>query len=262
MVMEPSEDFTIGSDGMLYGVSTGNDALIRSDYDGAFEILAPNVSTWGRGTRFLPGGDLVVVVPDTGTVQRFDPATWGSVAIATGLSEPNGLAIGDDGMVYLTQLNGLVLRIDPDTLEVREIEPAGDSTDGITFGPDYRTLYWNHEAGEVIRAVLDDDGYVIDGPYLHADLTDFGSGRLDGMTSDACGNLYVVRMAGQIVRVFPNGSAEIFADLSATGNPFICAVNFGSGSGGFVETNLYVMDLTGGMFEIETDIPPNPEPHL
>lgn len=258
--IDSSEDFTTATDGMLYGVSTSNQALIRSDYDGNAEILAPNVSTWGRGTRFLPGGDLVVAVPDDGTVKRFDPTTWSSTTIASGLAEPNGIAIGDDGMVYLTQMTGRVVRIDPDTQDVRELYDTPVSTDGITFAPDYRTLYWNSEGGEVIKAEIDSDGYVIDGPDVHAQINS-GGDLLDGMTSDACGNLYVVRMGGFIIRVFPDGNQELFADVSGSG-AFISAVNFGSGYGGFEETNLYVMNLSGGVIEIETDIPRNWEPHL
>lgn len=257
-----SEDFTIGLDGMVYGVSINTTALTRTDYAGNTELLVPNVSTWGRGTRFLPGGDLVVAVPDSGTVRRFDHNTWGSEVIATGLAEPNGIAIGDTGLVFLTQMTGRVVRIDPDTAAVTTLYDTPVSTDGITFAPDYRTLYWNSEGGQVIKAEIDAYGSLVTDPVVHATInTHAGFNLLDGMTSDGCGNLYVVEMGGYIHRVFPDGSQEVFADVSSQ-SQFISAVNFGSGYGGFQATFLYVMDLNGGLFEIETDIPRNWEPHF
>lgn len=258
-----SEDFTIGTDGLLYGVSTQSQALIRTDHAGNTEILAPGISSWGRGTRFLPSGDLVVAEPDSGTLLRFDTTTWGHTVLANSLAQPNGIAIGDDGMIYLTQATGRVVRVDPDTAGVTELYDTPVSTDGITFDPDYRTLYWNSESGEIIKAVIDDQGVVIDGPELLTTITGNGGAGftlLDGMTSDACGNLYVVRMDGRIVRVFPDGTQEVFADLTG-GSNFISAANFGNGHGGFELTNLYVMDLNGGVFEVVTDVPGKWEPH-
>lgn len=262
LTIPSSEDFTTGLDGKLYGVSTGTGALARSAHDGTHEPLVPNVSTWGRGTRFLPGGDLVVAIPDNGTVRRFDPTTWGSEVIANGLAEPNGIAIGENGLVYLTQASGRVVRIDPDTAQVTTLFDTPVSTDGITFAPDYRTLYWNSESGQVIKAEIDAAGNLVTDPVVHATVnTGAGFSLLDGMTSDACGNLYVVEMSGRVHRVFPDGSQQVFVDLTNQG-PFISAVNFGSGFGGFEETFLYIMDLNGGVFEIETDIPRNWEPYL
>jgi hypothetical protein len=46
------------------------------------------------------------------------------------------------------------------------------------------------------------------------------------------------------------------------GGVFISAANFGSGFGGFERENLYVMNLNGGVFEIEMGIPGKWEPHL
>jgi sugar lactone lactonase YvrE len=259
-----SEDFTISLDGWVYGVDQSSTALVRSDKYGSVELLYPDVSTWGRGTRFLSDGRLVVAEPDTGSLLLFDPNNlWTPTRLLSNLSSPNGVAIGDDDFIYMTQLDGKVLRVDPSTGDSTQLYDTPVSTDGITFAPDYRTLYWNSENGEVIKVVLDDFGVVIDGPMVHAVInTSSGFSLLDGMTADACGNLYVVEMGGMIHRVAPDGSQAQFLDVSsAPGGTFISAVNFGSGGGGFDTTKLYIMSLGGGMFEVDVGIPGKWEPH-
>jgi hypothetical protein len=255
-----SEDFTIGADGLLYGVQTGSGALTRTSREGVEEMLVPNVSSWGRGTRFLVDGDLVVAEPDTGSLIRFDTSTWGKTLLHGGLSQPNGIAIGDDGYVHLTQANGIVLRIEPVTGESTVLHDTPISTDGITFSPDYRTLSWNSENGEIIQVVLDEYGAVTEGPSV---ITTVDGGTLDGMTADACGNLYVIVMSGLVVLIKPDGTQRVLVDLSeANGGDFISAANFGSGVGGFERDHLYVMSLSYGVFEIDIGIDGKWEPHF
>lgn len=259
--LESSEDFTIAADGMMYGISMTTEGLIRQTITGDREMLAPGISTWGRGIRFLSDGRLVVAEPDSGVLLIFDPVTWGSQVLVAGLVSPNGLAVDERDFIYLTQLSGRVLRIHPDTGEYTVIHDTPVSTDGITFAPDYRTLYWNSEEGQVIKVLLDDDGQVIDGPTVLTEI-DFGGGWgiLDGMAADACGNVYVVKMEGQIIKVTPDGQQEVLVDLASQG-VFISAVNFGPGYGGFEEGRMYVMELGNGVYEIDVGIPGKWEPH-
>jgi len=259
--LDSSEDFTIGSDGMMYGISMTTQGLTRQTIDGSGEMLFPNVSSWGRGVRFLSDGRLVVAEPDSGVLLIFDPVTWGSQVLVAGLVSPNGLAIDDRDFIYLTQLSGRVLRIHPDTGDYTVLHDTPVSTDGITFAPDYRTLYWNSEEGQVIRVVLNDDGEVIDGPTMVTEINFAGGwGILDGMAADACGNVYVVKMEGEIIKVTPDGDQSLLVDLTSQG-VFISAVNFGPGFGGFEEGRMYVMDLGQGVYEIDVGIPGKWEPH-
>jgi sugar lactone lactonase YvrE len=265
--MPSTEDFTFDDEGYTWGVSTVNGGLIRTLYDGTPEVMKPNVSSWGRGARFLPGagGDLLVAERDTGSLLRFDRDTMGTTVVHAGYNEPNGLAIGEDGMVHLTQGVGPVVRVDPDTGEQSVIHDSNVSTDGITFAPDYQRLYWDSEYGQIATAVIDADGVVTEEASVLTTIDVEGSGLsiLDGMAADACGNLYVVRMSGQIIRVTPDGTQSLVIDLSMSpAASLISAVNFGSGVGGWERDHLYVMSLLEGMFEIDVGIEGKPEPHL
>ncbi|MEZ4239964.1 MAG: SMP-30/gluconolactonase/LRE family protein [Myxococcota bacterium] len=256
-----AEDFTFDDEGYLWGVSTATSGLIRIPLDGAPELMLPNVSSWGRGTRFLPGGDLVVAEPDRGALIRVDRATMGVTTVRSGLSSPNGVAIDDDGMVFLTQASGRVVRIDPDAGTEQLVYATPLSTDGVTLAPDYERLYWDSESGEVITAVVDAEGTVTSGPEVLTTIAT-GAGILDGMTADACGNLYVVKMNGTVVRVLPDGTQETLVTLSShPAGGFICAVNFGSGVGGWERDHLYVMSLQEGLFEVDVGIEGKWEPH-
>ena len=227
-------------------------------------MLVPNVSSWGRGTRFLSTGEIIVAEPDAGVLIKFDPANnYSREVIMNGLNQPNGIAIGDDDMIYFTQANGKITRLDPFTRASSLLYDTPVSTDGISFAPDYRILYWNSEGGEVLKAEIDVTGQIIAGPDL---LTNVNQGPgfdiLDGMAVDTCGNIYVVRMSGYVVRIDPQGVQTELIDLTGQGNPFISAVNFGSGAGGFERESIYVMNLSGGIFEIDVGVPGKWEPHL
>ena len=259
-----SEDFTIDTDGYLWGVNAETTALVKTLYGGTPELVVPSVSSWGRGTRFLSTGDLVIAEPDGGQLIRVDVTTGSVTPVVGDLQEPNGIAVDEDDWVYLTEMNGRVNRINPYGGERSVIFDNPVSTDGITFSPDYSTLYWNSESGEVIQAEIDAEGAIVGTPSVLALIDDMAFfDLLDGMTADVCGNLYVVRMSGYIVRVTPQGQQEVVVDLTGVpGGVFISAANFGSGFGGFERENLYVMNLNGGVFEIEMGIPGKWEPHL
>ncbi len=260
--MPSTEDFTFDDQGNAWGVSSWNQALVKTPMQGQMQIILPNVSSWGRGTRFMLDGDLVIAEPDSGALVRVDLAGPSASVLLGGLASPNGIAIGMDGFVQATQADGRVIRVDPSDGSFELLFDTPVSTDGITFAPDYRTLYWNSESGEITKVVLDDDGNIIEGPSLFANISG-GWDLLDGMTSDACGNLYVVKMGGQIVKVTPDGDQQMWIDVSGMqGGSFISAVNFGSGFGGFEKTNLYIMSLDSGMFEVEMEIEGRKEPHL
>jgi len=257
-----SEDFTIDTDGYLWGVSISTTALVRTLHDGNPEAILPNVSSWGRGTRFLSTGDMVIAEPNSGQLIRVDLAGPSVTPVLGNLQEPNGIAVGDDDMVYLTEMTGKISRVDPYSGDRTVLYDTPISTDGISFAPDYRTLYWNSEQGQVIEAEIDNAGALVGNPAVLANVNTGYFDLLDGMTVDVCGNIYVVRMSGYIVRITPDGQQQELIDFSNfQGGVFISAANFGSGYGGFEKENLYVMNLNGGVFEIEMGIPGKWEPH-
>jgi hypothetical protein len=261
--IQSSEDFTFDLEGYLWGISTMG-PLIRTPMDGELEVMRPDVSSWGRGVRFLPEGDIVIAEPDRGALMRLDRDTMSGEVLRDGINSPNGIAIGEDGFVHMTQGGGDVLRIDPETGDTVRLAEVGISTDGITFAPDYRRLYWNSESGQILTLVLDELGEVVEEPSLLT-LIDTDLAILDGMTSDECGNLYVIKMNGHLIRVLPDGTQEPLMDLNQYGGfeaSFVSAANFGSGVGGWERDHLYVMSLDHGVFEIEIGIAGKWEPHM
>lgn len=250
------EDFTFSADGYLWGISTETYGLYRIPYDGPAELLRPNVSTYARGTRFLPDGVLVSVdYPNNGLI-RIDPVTYASTLITGALNSPNGLAIGDEGFVYLTQANGQVRRVDPATGAVGTLVDSPVSNDGLTFSPDHTVLYIDSDTDGSFMAVgVDDLGQVSTPLAPVASLP----GSSDGMTMDACGNAYVVQIGSQeIWRVAPDGTTSKFVDLP---NGLVVAANFGPGTGGWARDHLFLADLGHGLFEIDAGVEGKWEPH-
>ena len=255
--VDPHEDFTFSGDGYLVGVFGG--ALQRMPFGGPREVLVPGMSDV-RGTRYLSDGRLVLADSTNQALRLVDPSTGGSEVIASGLTNPNGIAIGYDGWVYVT-VQGQILRVHPDTLE-REVfvDLPGHSFDGLTFSPDFKFLYFNEEFGAVHRVEIGDDGYAM-GTGIEIRMPVGPMSILDGMTADACGNIYVIEMMGRVFRVAPDGQIEVAVDVAGTG-AFIPSLNFGPGTGGYDAQSLYVMDFFGKLFEAPLGVPGKWEPHL
>lgn len=249
-----SEDFTFDREGNLVGVSLQTRALVRTPYTGSPQTLVPGVSDFGRGVRYLTGGDLLIVDPSSSQLFRVTPA--GSMTtVQSGMPDPNGLVIGLDGFAYVTHGQGEVRRIDPDTGEYTLLLDTPQSYDGIQFSLDYETLYVNEEVGRVTAIPMNGGT-----PTTFADIP--LNEILDGMTLDECGNLYVVEMAGTIWRVLTDGTVEEYFTLQDE-FVFIPAVNFGSGIGGWRRDALYIMNFDGGVYEVPTGgVRGRLEPHL
>ncbi len=149
-----SEDFAFDAEGWVWHVDDrGN--LVKDDYLGNREIIRPSVGSVA-GTRFLPDGDLVVANVSTGSVDRITPE-GGSSTIMSGLSYPNGLEVGKDGLVYVSdQTQGKVFQIDPDSGAYTAIAEDLYSPNGVTFSPDGETLYVGSFGGGVVFRVQRD----------------------------------------------------------------------------------------------------------
>jgi len=248
------EDWTFSVDGGLIGVGTG--AVKSTPYGGPTQVLLPGVDD-ARGTRFLPDRTLVVADMSTQAIKHIDLNT-GSQQVVRQLVNPNGVAIGADGWVYVTVTEGVV-RVDPSTGDMDVLANIqGKSFDGISFSPDYTRLYFNEELGDIWYIDFDADnqpGSPTKGPNIP--LSPFGI--LDGMTVDACGNLYAVEMNHGVWRVTPDGDVALAVDV--TGFAFMSSLNFGIDAGGWDPTTLYIMDFAGKLYEAPVGVPGKWEPH-
>lgn len=249
-----AEDFTLGPDGTMLAVHGGN--LKSTAWGGTQTLLVPNLGDV-RGTRMLADGRLALAHIDTGSILIVDPATGGQVA-HSGMVNPNGIAIGADGWVYVATTER-IMRLEPDT-GVQEVvaERNGKSFDGISFSPDYTRLYFNEEVGRVHWVDFDSSG--VPGPMQDGPSVPIGAfSLLDGMAVDACGNLYTTEMGSTVWRIALDGTVEKVVEIS--GVAILPALNFGTGVGGWDAEKLYVMDFLGKMYELDVGVPGKWEPH-
>lgn len=252
-----SEDFAFDAHGNELGVSAGS--LFRTPFGGPRELVVTGLSDSTRGMRVLADGTTASADPEHQTIVGADPTTGASWVIAAGVTNPNGIAIGADGWIYAA-LTGSIVRVHPaDGATETVADMPGKSFDGLTFSPDYTRLHFNEEVGRIWSVDVDPAGgwtEPVEGPKLP--LGPFSI--LDGMTADACGNVYVVEMGGKVWRVTPDGAVDVAIEVP--GFAVISAVNFGSGIGGFDSGTLYVMDFAGKLYAAEMGVPGKWEPYL
>jgi sugar lactone lactonase YvrE len=268
-----AEDFVFDRDGNLVLVDRWTGDVIKVTKDGVRHLFVPGIGTYSSaGTRMLANGD-IVVADEAGPIVKVTPQ-GGVSQIVTNYSGFNGLVVGMDDKIYGASYQHGVVRTDPVASTATLLVSIGDyaGVDGITFSPDYETIYFNEGEiysqgdGRLFRMRLLPDGTI-------ADLTDLGrplmatQGTLDGMTTDVCGNVYIaaswIQTAGcaasALVRVLPEGGpGEILACLPG----FTPSLNFGSGFGGWDPMSIYVIDWGGSVYEVPVGVMGKPEPHL
>ncbi|MEZ4322894.1 MAG: SMP-30/gluconolactonase/LRE family protein [Myxococcota bacterium] len=253
----PHEDFGFDAVGRLVGTD-GSGNLRGETRDGTVSLIAPNVGS-ARGTRVLPDGAVAVALPDEASVTVVMPD--GQRSVLASVSGANGIGVDLFGNVWAATSTGQVVRMtrDGDVLLAAQVQA---SLDGIAFSPDYRRLYFNSEFGDVRVLDIDDNGDPVGAPSLFVHVPISLAAILDGMTTDMCGNLYVVRMDGRVYRYLPDGTMDGWIPFGAQGGfQVIPAANFGSGVGGFERDRLYAMNFLGGVYEAEIGIEGRWEPH-
>jgi outer membrane protein assembly factor BamB len=252
------EDFTFDAMGNHVAIE-GSSGLLAFTQKQANTTTrqGPSIPGAARGTRYLPNGDLLIADPDSGTVWHVVPG--GGRQALSAIADPNGIVVDQQGRAYISSGTGDVYRVDAAAGTTEFIADVGASSDGIALSPDEDVLYVNTEWGNVKRMTLGPGDQV--GPVQQHASIPIGFSLLDGMTTDVCGNLYVVVMSGRVYRVTPDGVVELAIDVP--GLPFITpALNFGSGVGGWSSTSLYVALFVGGVYEVEMGVQGRVDPHL
>ena len=251
-----TEDLAFDDQGHVIGADNGN--LMKSTYSGDFSIFAPNAGGFIAGLRALPTGAVVYADVSSGTLFRVDE-TGSKTPIASGLLYANGIEVGLDGLVYVAeQEGGRVRRIDPYSGEFEMVAEGLYAPNGVTFSPDYSTLYIGSFGGGTIHALpFDEDGNPGQAEVLVENL---GNHMLDGMGVDACGNIYICEyLAARVWRISPDGvEKEALLDFSQD-TDWIPNMQWGSGVGGWVTDHLYVLDITAArMYEVPLGVPGKP----
>lgn len=151
-----SEDFQFDGNGNYVGADAEQN-LIRVTKEGKTTLFVPN-SGAAAGMRFLPNGDLIYA----GSEALFRATPDGVVTnVLGGLAYPNGVEVDLEGFVYVAEQNaGRVRRVDPDTGEFTIVARGLLAPNGLSFSPDYKTLYCGSFGyGVVYKIPFDSEGY-------------------------------------------------------------------------------------------------------
>jgi hypothetical protein len=255
-----SEDLAFDPYGHVIG--SNDKAIFKSGYNEAAQVFVPNIK-FRAGLRYLPNGHLVVCNNNKGELVRID-GEGVQHTVLTGLSYPNGLTVDMDGWVYVTEHDAnKVLRVHPFTGETTILTTAISSPNGITFSPDYTTLYIGGFSGKKIIYAMSISPDGVPGKLIKW-AKGVGSGWLDGMAVDACGNVYIADYGTtKILKLPPDGSSwEVFIDGSTVDGAYLPNMQWGSGIGGWSSTALYLPDgWNKGVFEVEIGVPTKSRPY-
>ncbi|HEY0705516.1 MAG TPA: SMP-30/gluconolactonase/LRE family protein, partial [Polyangia bacterium] len=238
-----AEDFTFDREGNLVSVDNRSGNVFKSPYNGKPVLFAPTRFLGGTaGTRMLPNGDLIVAEVVGGALFRVSP-TGVKSRLTSGFAYPNGIEIHLDGSIFVAdQENRRVVKVDPVTGKGTPFVsgPLLGAPNGVTFSPDYRTLYiGDFERGRVLAVDVGPDG-TGGAPRILA--SRIGDRALDGMAVDECGNVYVDEYeAAKVWRITPDGKLSVAVDISKD-SQWIPNMQWGSGIGGWDPNILYVSD--------------------
>ncbi|MCO4773724.1 MAG: hypothetical protein KDA24_27075 [Deltaproteobacteria bacterium] len=163
-----AEDFVFSADGGVLSVDfDGN--LVRSER-GSEEatLVAPGVTTGSTaGISMLPNGDVVIADVGAGALVRV-AANGGTTTLLSGLGYPNGIEVHRDGWVAVAEQDtGQVRRVDADTGEFVILAKGLPAPNGVTFSPDYNTLYVNSFGGGAVRSIALSPEGAAGPPQLH-----------------------------------------------------------------------------------------------
>lgn len=252
------EDFDFDGDGNL--LTEGSNGLVAIDREGrrrpASGVRIDNMT----GVRSTVSGDVAIVDSTAGAIRLIDLRSGGADVIFTGMSYPNGIEAGVDGMLYVAELHpsGVVRQIDPAT-GIGTVALDHPFTNGIVLSPDEQTLYVG-----IGGAGLPDTSIVAvsrrpDGTFdpSTAVTVYVAPSVVASLTVDACGNVYGVSYAsGRVFRIDPvTREVAVIVELGDGGYAAFSALHFSPGLGGWDETALYVSNRMQSLFEIPTGVP-------
>lgn len=214
---EGNGGITVHPNGDLYVADFGNvnlangQRVTRLSPDGSFEVFVDNLGNAMSGNDFDADGNLIQSAWGSGQVRRIAPD--GSVEVLGLVNNPVGVAISDNGTIFVTSCPGgnsigTIRRYNGTSFEQFASDPGFVCPNGLTFGEDgtLYTLTWG--TNDVFA--IDPAGNVS----LLANLPGGGAHLAYGN-----GRLYVAaRTMNQIAAVELDGSWEVIAGTGAGGN--------------------------------------------
>ena len=208
------------------------------------------------GMRMTPTHKLVVNDDFNNAIVRVDP-DGSRHTLMSNVAYPNGMEVDPQGFVYVAaQAENTVYRINPETAEYSVITQQINAPNGLTFNRDYSTLYIGAFSGEgVIYAV--DISPTGEPSNFRPWKTNVGTGLLDGMGVDACGNVYIADYGqSEILRISPDAQ-DMITIIDGNG-AYMPNFDWGRGFGGWRTDRLYVISVGGGLFEVDIGVESKP----
>lgn len=247
-----SEDLAFDGQGGLVLKRDGEIVIVRADQSET--VLAQGLAQ-AYGTRYLADGRLLVALPNSGELIAYDPQGQPTVLLS-GLASPNGLYPDLAGDVWITEFGGSkVLRLGADMMAQPIVSGADASAaNGVVYDPQRQLLFYtNYLAGQVKRVAFDGQGEP-GAPELVAAV---GGASLDGLTLDACGNVYAMdQKNSRMYRVRLDGAGAAIGEpaLLAEFASNVANAQFGVGDG-FDDHTLYVAGNPGDVYTLVVEFP-------
>jgi sugar lactone lactonase YvrE len=253
-----SEEFALDAAGDWWGVLEGQ-GLFRWTLGGEPALVLPYSSGEAAGLRFWPDGRTLALADEAaGAIVAMDSVGLTVTPVLGGLASPNSIGVDAHGDLWIGSYGRFLrLRAGSSTPEVLIDLPYTD-LDGVTFSPDERRVWFNGDETGDVWAVDLDAAREVTSVAVQFTMPLYGT-QLDGMTTDACGNLYLLETDGKLWRRTPAGVLE---PLLGPQFAYASAIAFGSGAGGFDRETLYVMDRASGLYALPIGLEGRPEPHL
>jgi gluconolactonase len=195
--------------GYLYAVNYGVEGTIGKvspQGEVSLALTLPKGSI-GNGIRFDQKG-LMYIADYTGhNIWRYDGKTLELHAHQPLMFQPNDLTIANNGVIFASDPDwknskGQLWRIETDGSSSL-VEKDMGTTNGVEISPDQTRLYVNESAQRRVWVYNLDKKLQASNKRLLIQFPDFG---LDGMRTDANGNLYIARYGkGVVAKVSPDG---------------------------------------------------------
>lgn len=245
----------VDRDGNLYAVnfaSEGTIGQITAKDKAALYITLPEGSV-ANGIRFDQQGNMYLADYVGHNVLKVAAGSTDVTVFAhePRMNQPNDLAIADNGTLFASDPNwakstGQLWKISA-AGEITLLEDNMGTTNGVEVSPDNRTLYVNESVQRKVWAYdLDADGNISNKRLL----IEFADHGMDGMRTDAQGNLYIARYgAGEVAVVSPQG--KLIRQIALKGQ-FPTNVAFGGPDG---KTVYVTLQKRGAIETFRSDTP-------
>lgn len=217
-----------GADDGVWWVDMHGHAVVLTATDGAtrsWKTPAPHLP-WARAVVLRERGGLIVALSDG--LATFDPATGAFTALPLDLALPPGHLFNDatvdasGRLIIGTMLPGrgndaraAIYAIDAD-LSARVLVDGLNTTNGLAFSPDGRTLYYSDSFADVRKvwaAPYDPAQGTIGSARLFVDFATL-PGKPDGAAVDSAGGYWSAAMASPYLHRFaPDGRLDYSVEL-------------------------------------------------